>query len=323
VLSTHEDPKIAGAAQATLKAPPRPLLEGALNASLQRDVVAAIGEIDGLDSALIPKLLSQENIDEDIVSSLASKVDEAGGEIVATNEALLLRFPAAIEHLYMNKRVRMSTSDRLVELAVRNKIDLDFPAFKLAAQAIMNQLIPEPTDDPTYDDIHFRETEEHANAVQLDPDEDVCERDDEGDEKIIEKAVPLFKQLQDASVTEKIRRAMLGNATERLLLVRDTNRLVSEAAARSPRMTESEAAQIAASRAVSDSVLRIIANNREFTRSYQVKLNLVTNPLTPLTFTSRLMPHLRLADLKVLARSKNIPGAVTKAAKQTIQRREK
>lgn len=321
VLSQHDDAKIAAAAQATLKAPPRPLLEGALNASLQKDAVRSIAEIEGLAVDLIPKLLAQEQMDADILSTLAGQVDEAGGEIVATNEALLLRFPEAIEHLYMNKRVRMSTSDRLVELAVRNKLELDFPAFRLAAQAIMNQLIPEPTDEPNFDDIHFQETEEHANAIQLGPEEDVCERDEEGEEKILQKVVPLFKQLQDASVTEKIRRAMLGSATERLLLVRDTNRLVSEAAARSPRMTENEAAQIAASRAVSENVLRIIANNREFTRSYQVKLNLVSNPLTPLTFTSRLLPHLRMVDIKLLARSKNIPGAVSKAAKQTLLRR--
>jgi hypothetical protein len=185
----------------------------------------------------------------------------------------------------------------------------------------MNQLIPEPTEDATFDDLQFQQTEKEAAALQLDPDENICETDEEGEEKIIAKAVPLFKQLQDMSVTGKIRRAMLGNSTERMLLVRDKNRLVSEAAARSPRMTENDAAQISASRAVSENVLRIIANSRELTRSYQVKLNLISNPVTPLTFTSRLMPHLRLADLKVLARSKNVPGAVSRAAKQTLSRR--
>lgn len=321
-LAQSTDAKVAEAAQTTLKAPPAPLLKGALEAKLQRDVVAALAEIPGLDPTAVPKLLAQPAMDEEILISLAKRCNESGGEMIATNEALLLRFPGAIEALYMNKQVRMSTSDRLVELAVRNKIELDFPAFKLAAQAIMNQLIPEATEEPTFDDLHFKQTEAEANLVSLGEDEDVCERDEEGQEKLVDKAVPLFKQLQDASITEKIRRAMLGNATERLILVRDSNRLVSEAAAKSPRMTENEAGQIAASRAVSENVLRIIANNREFTRSYTVKLNLVQNPLTPLTYTARLMPHLRLNDLKLMARSKNIPGAVQKLAKQMIMRRK-
>jgi hypothetical protein len=115
---------------------------------------------------------------------------------------------------------------------------------------------------------------------------------------------------------------MLGNATERLLLVRDTNRLVSEAAAKSPRMTENEAGQIAASRAVTETVLRIIATNRELVRAYRVKLNLVSNPVTPFTFAARLMPHLRQVDLKMLAKSKNVPGQVQKAAKNQLSRRK-
>lgn len=321
-LSLSDDPKIAAVAVETLKAPPKALLEGALAAQLQLDVVAALAQYLGADVSLLPRLLAQQSLDEDVLCGLSARATEAGGEMIATNEALLLRFPGAIEKLYMNKRVRMSTSDRIVELAVRNKIDLDFPAFRLAAQAIMNQLIPEPTEEPTFDDIHFLETEEHAKAAELGEDEDVIERDEEGEEHLVAKAVPLFKQLQDASISEKVRRAMLGNAVERLILVRDTNRLVSEAAARSPRMTENDAARIAASRAVSDDVLRIIANNRELTRSYQVKLNLIMNPRTPFTFTSRLMPHLRLTDLRSLSRSKNVPGAVQKVAKNQLARRK-
>lgn len=321
-LSEADDAKVAGAAQETLKALPNPLLEGALGGELQRDVLAALVSHVGKDTTLLPRLLSQKQLDEEIVAALASKADEMGGEMIATNEALLLRFPAAIEKLYMNERVRMSTCDRLIELAVRNEIELDFPAFKLAAQAIMSQLIPEPTEERTFDDIHYAETEQQAKAAELSEDEDVIERDDEGDEHLVEKAVPLFKQLQDASITQKIRRAMLGNSVERLILVRDTNRLVSEAAARSPRMTENDASRISASRAVSDDVLRIIANNRELTRSYQVKLNLIMNPRTPFTFTSRLMPHLRLVDLRSLARSKNVPGAVQKVAKNQLARRK-
>ena len=321
-LSGSDDAKVAAAAQETLKAPPKPLLEGALAAQLQLDVVAALAEHLGGEASLIPRLLAQQSLDEEVLCGLAARADEMGGEIIATNEALLLRFPGAIEKLYMNKRVRMSTSDRLVELAVRNKLELDFPAFRLAAQAIMNQLIPEPSEEQTFDDIHFLETEEHAKAAELADDEDVIERDEEGEEHLVDKAVPLFKQLQDATITEKIRRAMLGNSVERLILVRDTNRLVSEAAARSPRMTENDASRIAASRAVSDDVLRIIANNRELTRSYQVKLNLIMNPRTPFTFTSRLMPHLRLTDLRSISRSKNVPGAVQKVAKNQLGRRK-
>ena len=321
-FAQSRDEKVAEAAKTTLKAPPKPLVDGALSGQLQEPVLLALAEYHPRDRELVGRLLKQSALSVDLLSVLAGRADEGTGEIIATNEALILKFPAVIEKLYMNKQVRMSTSDRLIELAVRNKIELDFPAFKLAAQAIMNQLIPEPTEEPTFDDLHFIETERQAQEAELADDEDVCERDDEGQEKLTNKAVPLFKQLQDASISERIRRAMLGNSTERLLLVRDSNRLVAEAAAKSPRMTENDAARMAASRSVSDLVLRIIANNRELVRSYQVKLNLVTNPLTPFTYSSRLMPHLREMDVRQLAKSKNIPGAVQKAARNQLARKK-
>jgi hypothetical protein len=87
-------------------------------------------------------------------------------------------------------------------------------------------------------------------------------------------------------------------------------------------MNENEAARISASRAVSDEVLRIIALNREFTRSYQVKLNLISNPRTPFSFASRLVPHLRENDLRSLAKSKNVSGAISQAVKQQLLRKQ-
>jgi len=321
-LLESNEPKVAEAARATFNDPPKALLDGALNAELQVAVLSALVLAQPRNRDVLAKLLKQQALTEDLLATLASKADEACGEIIATNEALLLKFPAAIEKLYMNKAVRMSTSDRLIELAVRNKIDLDFPAFRLASLAIMDQLIPESTEEPTFDDVHFVETAAVAEEAEIGDEEDVCERDEEGQEQLTKKAVPLFKALEDMTITGKIRRAMLGNSTERLLLVRDSNRLVAEAAARSPRMSENDAARIAASRSVSDEVLRIIANNRELVRSYQVKLNLVTNPRTPFTFSARLMPHLREMDVRNLAKSKNIPGAVQKAAKNQLARKK-
>lgn len=101
----------------------------------------------------------------------------------------------------------------------------------------------------------------------------------------------------------KIRRAQVGTAAERLLLVRDTNRLVSVAAVKSPAMRENEAVLISASRNVGEEVLREIARNREFTRNYQVKLNLSRNPRCPFSFSARIIPLLRDNDSQTWPRA--------------------
>jgi hypothetical protein len=96
---------------------------------------------------------------------------------------------------------------------------------------------------------------------------------------------------------------------------------VASAAVKSPMIQENEIARISASRNVSEDVLRVIALDREWTRSHQIKLNLVSNPRTPFAFASKLIMHLREHELKALSRSKNVAGAVVQAAKQQLSRR--
>jgi hypothetical protein len=186
----------------------------------------------------------------------------------------------------------------------------------------MDQLIAEPTEEPSYDDLLFRETEALAQTAELVEGDDTHERDDEGEELLRNEFKPLYARISEMTVTQKIRRAILGTSAERMLLVRETNRLVAAAAASSPMLTENEAARIAANRNVIEDVLRIIAQNRAFTRSYQVKLNLVTNPRTPLSFSARMVPHLRDVDLRNIGRSKNVPANIQALARQQMQRKQ-
>jgi len=137
------------------------------------------------------------------------------------------------------------------------------------------------------------------------------------------KFLPLHAKLAQMSITQKIRRAMIGTASERSLLVRDKNKLVASAAIRSPKIQENEILMISMSRNVSDDVLRIIANNREWTQSHQVKLNLVANPRTPFVFSAKLIGFLREHELKALAKSKNVSGAIAQAARQQLNRKGK
>ena len=104
------------------------------------------------------------------------------------------------------------------------------------------------------------------------------------------------------TMSQKIRRAMLGTGAERMLLVRDKNKLVSAAAIRSPKIQENEVALISMSRNVSDEVLRIISMNKVWVQDHQIKLNLVTNPRTPFAFAAKLIMHLREHELKALAK---------------------
>ena len=324
VLAGSEDPKLAELARSTLSKLPAPILQGALTADLPGSVILELARAYPNQHEIVTALLRMPRVGSEALETMADAADERAGEIIATNEQLMLKNPTVIEKLYMNKRVRMSTADRLVELAVRHSIELAIPAFAEAAQAIKNELVLEAAEEPYFDDVLFNEANQLGELLKIDENNpDTHEIDEEGEEKPKKEVVPLYAKLAQMTVSQKIRAATLGSAGERLILVRDPNRLVATAAIKSPLMRENEAVQISASRTVSDDVLRQIALNREFTRSYQVRINLVTNPRTPLTFATRFVPHLRDSDLRILSKSKNISQAIGQLVRQQMSRKEK
>jgi hypothetical protein len=324
ILAETDDDAVRTIANATLDKLPPPLVAGGLTVDLQPGVIDAIAVRYAADAAIMEKILALPQVTTATVVAVASRASEAVAELIATNEQRLLDHPVIIEKLYLNKATRMSTADRIIELAVRNKIEVSgIPAFKEAAAAIAEELIPEATPEPNFDDLQFQATEKIASSIEIDPSREDTHRIDEetGEEVAVEKIKPLYAQLAELSVSKKIRRAQVGNAADRLILVRDSDRRVAVSAVKNPNVQEAEIVRIAASRSVSEDVLRVIASSREWTRQHQIKLNLVMNPRCPFAFAAKLVPHLRDHELKAIARSKNVTGSVATAAKQQLERK--
>ncbi len=324
LLSESADEGIAAVARGTLERLPAPLLNGALGGDLPAGVLALLAPRYASNAPVMEKMLAHPAMPASAVAIIAAAANEAVAELVATNEQLLLANPEIIETLYLNKATRMSTADRILELAVRNGVELHgIAAYKEAAIAIGTELIAEPSPEPTPDDQLFKKAEVAEAEIAPEVLREDTHRIDEstGEEVEKEPVKSLSYEISQMTISQKIRMAMLGDTAARAILVRDPNRLVSSAAIKSPKIQENEIVRIAASRNVSEDVLRIIATSQEWAKSYQIKLNLVQNPRTPFTFASKLILHMRESELKALAKSKNVSGAVATAAKHQLQRR--
>ena len=323
LFSTSDRAGVRAAAEKTLAAPPEPLLAAAITTYLHPAVIDALARACLERRDVLEKILAMPGVDMETVEAVAKRGGEAVTELIATNEERLLAHPRIIELLYLNKATRMSTADRLCDLAVRNGVVLGgIPAFKEVTIALKDELIPEPSEEPTPDDVLFQETEEIAAALESHPDEDTHLEDEEGKEILKEKFLPLYKRIGSMTMSQKIRRATLGSKEERMLLVRDSNRVIASAAIRSPLMQESEVVLLSRNKNLADEVLRVISSTSEWLKSYAVKKNLVENPKTPVPVATRLVQHLREADLRSVAKSKNVTGAVKDAAKRHLDRRK-
>jgi hypothetical protein len=251
--------------------------------------------------------------DDATIAFLAGLPHKRIVDIVSNNQERMLRSPDIVEALGQNPLTGRAVIDRI----------LGFLGLQRRPDEISDE--PEPEALPPPAPVN----DEEARAVLA----AVLGEDVSGfaQELLVEGAAPLDEEstkslhalVQKMSVFEKIKLARVGNQEARSLLVRDRNRLVAVAAVRSPKLQEQEVAAFAKARNVGEEVLRIIAATREWTRNYQVKLALATNPKTPQQTALKFLNYLQERDLRALMKSKEVPSSVSTHARRLLQRKEK
>jgi len=319
-LAADSDEGVREAARGTLSGLPDEVLAPAVSADLHPEIIDALVRYVRDNQPLLEELAANRATPHATIARIAKQCDVKTAERIATDQVRLLEHPEIIEALYKNRHTRSSTVDRIVELAARNGVELTGVAtFAAHVEAIQGQLIiEEAPEEELESDSMF------AEALDHDDDEESIERDKvDGSEEVSDKHKPLAIRIGDMSTSEKIRLAMIGNAAARALLVRDSNKIVYMAAISSPSMKDSEAARIAASKQVTEDILRYVGNRRDWLSNYELKRNLMMNPKTPIGISMKFLSHLRSNDLRSLMRSKNVPQSLRSAAKQRAAKKGK
>jgi hypothetical protein len=336
-LAQDSDEKVAQAADKTAQTLPDKVLAGALPAALDGRVLDFFARKILLKPNLVEIVVLNHATDDDTFVYLAGNCAERELELIAANESRILRHPRIIEALYWNKQARMSTVDRLIELAVRHGVRCEgIPQFDEVAKAI------EAEGPPVFDgkgfeiDSQFSAASEagealdeivRAGAAQGGEEGAVDQMDrlmsDERQPELQEEEQKKKQRIQDLPMSAKIRLATIGNASARLCLVKDPNKVVAMAAINSPALSDLEAVAIAQNRQVSREILGVLARNRSFLKLYQVKIGLAFNPKAPLDVVIKLVSYLHESDVKKLSKSKNVPSQVTSVARRLVEAREK
>lgn len=136
------------------------------------------------------------------------------------------------------------------------------------------------------------------------------------------KRKTLMQKLAFMNVVQRLTLALKGGREERMLLIRDPNKLVQKSVLQSPRLSETEVESFSAMANLSQEVLRTISLNRLFMKNYTIVKNLVFNPKTPMDISLHLFPRLNVTDLAKLAANKNVPDTIRSMA-QKLQRKRK
>lgn len=267
-----------------------------------------LGLLKGNDTYAEMLVLNATTPDE-AVADVAATCSPKLAEIIGQNQLRVLRHEDIIRKLCTNPSASQALIDSVCDFAVRSGLVLaDVPQMQDARVRLFGPQAAEapPDPGPTAEQVlqDFKEVQEEGAAPM-----------EEG------KKLNLTQRIMKMSIAEKIKLATLGNKEARSLLLRDSNKLVCTAVIRSPRITDGEVLLCAANKAANEEVLRIIYGNREWTKNQKIKLALVKNPKIPLTVVMKFLNTLRDAEIKDLARDRNVPSAVAMYAKKMMEKK--
>jgi hypothetical protein len=320
VLSFDGDAAVSDTAARTAEGLPDKIWGVALRAEgLRGPVLDWLADRFAAKETAVELILLNPATPDETFARFAATVSQKLSEIVRQNELRLLRHDDIIRGLCRNPNALASTIDGACDFCVRNGLTLlDVPQLVEAHQRVHGvdprAKAPEPVETAAALMTEFtQELAQERPADQPAPPETAEESS---------KRLTISQRIMRMSVSEKIKLATLGNKEARTLLLRDSNKLVSMAAATSPRITDGEIIGLANSRTVNADVLRYIYSTREFLKTYQIKISLVKNPKVPLPTALKLMSTLQEKDIKELARDRNVPQTIQSQAKAYMMKKE-
>ena len=349
-FATSADNELAEHAAATLRAHnPSMLAESARSSETAPFVLQYLASDANQPRAVHQSVITNVNTPPDALLKLARHTADAELlELIAFNQQLLIQAPVLIEAIMSNPASTPETERRAAETkreffekerGVQQIADeLRAQGKEAAAQFIENADFAENLDDlgMDLDDAAFLasmievpdgETDDAWLALEYL--EELYEESDAERRMIADKIlgemrledtdeanerISIINRIMKMGMKDRVKLAMKGDRESRNILIRDPNRIVAQAVVANPRITEQEVEEIAALRAVTEDILRQIASNRQWARSYSIVHNLARNPRTPIANVMNILSRLQLRDLAALSKNRNVSDAVRRQA---------
>jgi hypothetical protein len=306
-LMHDPDPEVKDAARASLEDLPESVMFPVLSGEAHPALLSHLAHAFKQDEARCEKLALNPASDDATIAFLAELPFRRVVDIVSNNQERMLRAPDIVEALGSNPLTGRAVIERILSF-----LGMD-PAAGEEGEDAASGPVSDSDAEAALRAVLGADLGRFVSSLVQDSDEEVEE----------DASANLHALIQRMSVFQKVKLARLGNKEARGLLVRDRNKVVAVAAISSPKISDNEAVAFAQSRNVSDEVLRMISNNRQWTRNYQVKLALSANPKTPQPTAMKFVNFLHDSDLRGLMKSKDVPSAVSTHARRILMKKGK
>lgn len=303
VLANDSEATVKDTARQSLEDLPTPVLSTVLKAPAHPALLSYLARIHKDHEAHCEAIALNNATDDDTIAWLATLPHSRVVDIISQNQERMMRTEEIVDALGANPLTGRAVIERILSflgLEEREATEDEDDALdeKEAEAALLEML-----------------GEDMADVARL-----LAQEDEIDDEKI---EGSLFAAVQNMSVMQKIKLSRMGGKEARALLVKDRNRIVCASVLGSPKLTETEVIAFAQNRSIGEELLRIISNNRDWTKNYQIKLALVTNPKTPQPTAISFINHIQDKDLRMLMKSKDVSSNVSAHARRILTKKGK
>jgi len=284
---------------------------------------AALGE----KPEYLEMLILNPSTPDETVGRIAALPHERITELVSQNQLRLLRHDPIVRALVTNPATRPVTVDNVTDFCVRSGLVLaDLPAFQAARKRVLGTTADEAAALAAAAAAQAEEAAAEQALEEMgatDAARDAEDRETPEQEAAAEgKRLTIAQKISKLSIAKKIEWAnKKGNKEVRTILLRDPNKLVQLAVVQSPRISEGEIAKVANTRTAPGEVLQHIYNNRQLTKNYTIKVNLVNNPKVPVAVAMRFLVLLRSSELKGVSKNRNISPALQTQARKLLEKK--
>ena len=318
-------------------------------AAIAPRVLAHFANRDKLPDKAYEAILTNESTPPEAVASFAARTRNGDLlELISFNQQLLIRTPAIIDAIIQNpartpeaerraseikreffekergaqqiaNELRAQGNEAAAEFIEQSEFAADMDGAGLSVEDAMflaeHIEVPDHETDDSWlsleyiEEIYEETEEQRAAAISKILGEMQMEEDEVPGERI-----SMLNRIMRMGVKDRVKLGMKGDREARNILIRDPNRLVSTSVVNNPRITEQEVEVIASMRTVAEDILRQIAANRQWSRSYSVMHSLAKNPRTPIANVLTIMTRLQLRDLQALSKNRNVSDAVRRQA---------
>jgi hypothetical protein len=295
VLCYDSDAEVAAAARSSLKACPLKFVIGALGDKLDAAVLKKLVKMHKANVAVLSLAALNEGADAPLLEALAETGPFEVVAILAEDSSILTRYPSIAECIRKNPKATAAIIEALS------------PASPEAdGEAPQEEALAPDTDDSDDAAATGAETELDPNDTELDSD----------DEEEVQK-------IEDMTVGQKIKLALTGDKTIRNMFITSSNKMISTAVMKNPRLTVEEVVKVANSKTTSDDIMRFIARNKEWTKNYNIRMAMIMNPKAPLQIALRMIDSLNIRDLEKVAKSRYISNVISGSADRMLVKKKR